>query len=117
MSLELNLNPVFCNISENIGITFYGIMLSLGLFIFYKLSAKRIIKLYPNINAEELSNFFVRVSLAGILGARIIWALNEKTLSLLDFLEFWHGGLSILGGVIGAFGAILIEIYLKELMN
>ena len=114
MSLELNLNPVFCNISENIGITFYGIMLSLGLFIFYKLSAKRIIKLYPNINAEELSNFFVRVSLAGILGARIIWALNEKDLSLLDFLEFWHGGLSILGGVIGAFGAILIEIYLKK---
>lgn len=70
----------------------------------------------PNIG-EEISAIVTRAAIGGILGARIFYVATrpDQFDSLLEVLEIWAGGLSLLGGIAGAFILALPHIWRRRL--
>jgi phosphatidylglycerol---prolipoprotein diacylglyceryl transferase len=107
-----NINPVFIHVGP-VEIRYYGLVYFIG-FLFLYFFFRQLIKKdkLKSINLETLDLFLIYLMLGGILGGRIFDFIffNTKILwtNPLEILKIWHGGMSIHGGLIGAFVAVYI---------
>jgi prolipoprotein diacylglyceryl transferase len=96
-------------------IRWYGIIMALGfilgLFISINLAKKR------NISQETITDFFVYLIPASIIGARLLAVIlnyNYYITKPLEIFAFWHGGMAFHGGLLGA---VLAGIYFCKKRN
>jgi phosphatidylglycerol:prolipoprotein diacylglycerol transferase len=95
----------------------WGIFVSLGfltaLFLGLYFVKKR------NLDKEILTDLFVWLLLGGIFGARIFHIIFYEPDFYIyhpaEIIKFWHGGASSLGGLVGAFAALLIYARIKKI--
>lgn len=67
-----------------------------------------------NISSDNVLAYFIVVIPSAIVAARGFACIMESGLTLMDFFDFRSGGLSILGGLIGAFvSAIIYSVIAK----
>ena len=106
-----SINPVFLSIGV-IDIRYYGLVYFLGfLFVWLYLrhgkSGKEIFK-----NKDHLDDFIFYLILGAMLFARLFYIvfynINFYFSNPIEILKFWHGGMSIHGGI---FGAILGTLF------
>lgn len=93
----------------------WGIMVALGILaglILATREAKR-----KKLDAEEIYNIGIISVVSGILGARLVFALeNPGALdSFWDFFKVWEGGLAFHGGFFGALAFGFAYIKIKKL--
>ncbi len=92
-------------------IRYFGIVLALSVLAAYTLAIKRA-SLYQ-INKNEAEDFIFWVIVGGFIGARTYHVLSSLPYYLqhpVDILMVWHGGLSVIGSLIGG----LVVVYLKS---
>lgn len=92
-------------------IRYFGIILALAVLAAYRLAIKRA-SLYQ-INKVEAEDFIFWVIIGGFIGARVYHVLSSLPYYLqhpVDILMVWHGGLSVIGSLIGG----LVVVYLKS---
>lgn len=116
MILNINLDPHIIRFGNEFGISYYGLMISIGLYFFSVLSFSHLKKYFKKINKEEFSLIFNYGFFGAILGGRLLCFLNEPEFNFYEFLSFWKGGFSILGAVLGGLIS-LIYILRKEKYN
>jgi len=106
------MHPVICTIGP-FTIYSYGLMLAFAFLISSALALKQAKK--EGFNPQEIFNFSFAVLIAGIIGARIFYVLENIRYYLrtpLEIIMLQHGGLSWFGGLILAL--IWGVIYLKR---
>lgn len=99
-----------------IAIHSYGFFIAIGLIIFMGL-------VMQDIRFKDLclQDFFIDSitigTLCAVFGGRMLYVVSEKEVvdSALDFFAFWQGGLSILGGVIGALIGVSVFLRYKKI--
>ena len=100
---QLNFNPNIMTIGP-VEIKWYSLAYLLG-FLFLYFCSKYCIKknLIKNLNKQNLEDFLLYSILGILIGARILFFLfyNIKELFTLEVFQFWHGGMSFHGGLIG----------------
>lgn len=85
------------------GVTGFLAFIVTGILVYSKVKKEK-------LNANEVFNLMLIVFFAGMIGARSLYAI-ENRLSILDFFAFIKGGLSWYGGLI--LGAFSLMAYLK----
>lgn len=114
MSINIDIDPILCNLFGSVNISLYGVMIAIGVLVFYRLSCLKIKKLFSYITEQDLESLFCRVFLGALLGGRIFWALNEADFGINNFFYVWQGGLSILGAILGGLTSLFYTIYKKR---
>ena len=92
-------------------VRYFGIVLALAVLAAYVLALKRA-SLYQ-INKDEAEDFVFWVIVGGFVGARAYHVLSSLPYYLqhpVDILMVWHGGLSVIGSLIGG----LVVVYLTS---
>ncbi|MBT3866262.1 prolipoprotein diacylglyceryl transferase [Candidatus Woesearchaeota archaeon] len=106
-----NLNPVFLSIGP-LEIRYYGLVYFFGFlaaWMYFKKSnlGKNLFK-----KDEHTDDFLLYTLISSIVSARIFYIifynLNSYITNPIEILKFWHGGMSIHGGILGG----LLGIYL-----
>ncbi|MBT5215867.1 prolipoprotein diacylglyceryl transferase [Candidatus Woesearchaeota archaeon] len=106
-----NLNPVFLSIGP-VEIRYYGLVYFLGFlltWLYFKKSSlgKSLFK-----KEEHADDFLLYSLISSILTARIFYILfynlNSYLSNPIEILKFWHGGMSIHGGILGGILGIYI---------
>jgi phosphatidylglycerol:prolipoprotein diacylglycerol transferase len=114
MILTFNLDPALYRFTPQLAISVYGICLALGIGLFIYYAELNLKKNLPKITDKQLSKIYLLTISGSILGARLLWAINEIWQeNMIDFYEFiavWQGGFSILGALIGS---LIIVPYLQ----
>jgi phosphatidylglycerol:prolipoprotein diacylglycerol transferase len=114
MILTFNLDPALYRLTPQLAISFYGICLALGIGLFNYYAELDLKKNLTAITDQQLSKIHLLAVLGAILGARLLWAINEiwqkNTINLYEFIAVWRGGFSILGALIGS---LIIIPYLQ----
>lgn len=101
MISKINIGPIT--------ITFYSLCILLGIAIAYFLISKEAKKY--NISTSFVSNLIFWCVIFGILGARlyyVLFNLDYYSLSPLEAIKIWNGGLAIHGGIIAGFITLVI---------
>ena len=91
-------------------VRYFGIILALAVLAAYALAVKRA-SLYQ-INKDEAEDFIFWVIVGGFIGARAYHVLSSLTYYLqhpIDILMVWHGGLSVIGSLIGGLVVICLK--------
>lgn len=90
----------------------WGIMVALGFIIGSYIVVKEAKR--RKIDTNKIYNLIFYIILGGIIGARIAYIIEYwKTISsFIDIFKIWQGGLSFIGGLIGAL--ISVFIYIKR---
>src|SRR5437762_11270414 len=109
------MKSILLHIFGPFAINSYGFFVALGL-VFTMFVMKR----HPLFMQIKLQDYFESITgviaIAAFTGARALYVISDQQChtSWVDFFAFWHGGLSILGGILGALiGAALYLKYLK----
>lgn len=92
----------------------YGLCIGLGLIIFTLLVMRD--KRFAYLKLEHSFSKIVAVGIAATLfGGRILYLLSESEHPFVytDLIDFWQGGLSILGGILGIL--LIVPFYLRSL--
>lgn len=91
----------------------YGLALGVGLAVFVSCVIRHPLRA-SFISKENLLNLATEAALVGIVGSRLLHVLSDldNYKSIWDILAIWNGGLSILGGLIGALFYVIF--YLKR---
>lgn len=95
-------------------VRYFGIILALGVLAAYKLAIKRS-TLYQ-VERDKAEDIIFWVIVGGFIGARLYHVLSSLPYYLQnpgDIIMVWHGGLSIIGSLLGG----LITLYLKARRN
>ena len=102
------------NICGPIGIQSYGLFVVIGILLATWLLLKNP-KTRSIISEENFNKVLVAIIISGILGGRLLYALEEplEIKSFLDIFKIWEGGLSSLGSVLAIL--ITVPIYLRHL--
>jgi phosphatidylglycerol:prolipoprotein diacylglycerol transferase len=105
--------PVLFPIYGPFSINSYGVCIAIAIIVFTLLVLKYPVTL-KLISEENFIKLVIYSTFAGIVGGRLLYLLLEaENIYLSSFYKIWHGGMSLLGGVIGVlFFAIF---YLKRL--
>lgn len=107
------INPVFFSFGS-ISLYWYGLMYLLG-FLFSMLLGLRRIKYLNNWNKTEfkniLYNIFVGIFFGGRIGYILFYNLEKFLKNPFYIFEFWNGGMSFHGGLIGSVVAIFLYTY------
>jgi len=95
-------------------IHWYGILLATGFMLGLWTAGRRGMKI--GLNAEDLSNLVLWIFISGIVGAKLLYVINEggPNKALKDLL-FERSGLVFHGALIGASAAIIIFTRLKKM--
>jgi phosphatidylglycerol---prolipoprotein diacylglyceryl transferase len=105
--------PYLMHIYGPLYINSYGLMIALAILIFIKvlLSDSRCTGL---ITHDQLMQGVIIGTIAGLIGARILWVLtNAHELNYWwEFFEIWNGGLSVLGAIIVLLPVLIV--YMKR---
>ena len=93
----------------------WGFMVAIGFLIglwMIVMEAKK-----KNLEVETIYALALAMLAGGIIGARLLWIFTEapKNLSLMNYLNFWQGGLAWYGGLIGGFLLICLYSIWKKL--
>ncbi len=105
-----NLNPVFLSLGP-LEIRYYGLVYFFGFLLAWMYFKKSNLgkKLFKK---EQADDFILYVLISSIVSARIFYILfynlNLYIANPIEILKFWHGGMSIHGGIVGG----LLGIYL-----
>lgn len=114
--LKVIMPTILFHIWGPIAIHSYGFFIVIGLIIFMALVTKdtRFKKL---LLKDVFIDSIIIGTLSAIIGGRILYVASEKEAidSTLDFFAFWQGGLSILGGVIGALLGVSLFLWYKKI--
>lgn len=106
--------PTLIHIYGPFSIHSYGAMIALGLLVFSALFLidRRRSKL---INTDLFCTLLIRAIIAAVIGGKLLFALANWNLfeNSFEVLEFWHGGFSILGSMLGVI--CVIPWYLKSI--
>ena len=98
-------------------VTFYvwGIMVALGILVGLILASREAKR--KKLDPEEIYNIGIISVVSGILGARLVFALENPgaLTSFWDFFRVWEGGLAFHGGFLGALGVGFLYIKIKKL--
>jgi len=110
--------PYYSFISWKLGpltIYSYGLFVAIaflaGIFLAVKGAKKR------NISTEQIYDLIFYIIIASISGARIAYVIEywHNFDSFIDIFKIWEGGLSFIGGLIGALIAVFAYVKLKKL--
>ena len=110
--------PYYSFISWKLGpltIYSYGLFVAIaflaGIFLAVKGAKKR------NISTEQIYDLIFYIIIASIIGARIAYVIEywHNFDSFIDIFKIWEGGLSFIGGFIGALIAVFAYVKLKKL--
>ncbi len=107
-----NINPVFFHVGP-IQVRYYGLVYFLG-FLFIYFFFRYLIKKgkLKSLTDDTLDLFMIYLMIGGIVGGRVFDFIFFNTSMIwtnpLEILKIWHGGMSIHGGLIGAFIAVYI---------
>lgn len=89
----------------------FGFLVALALGLYF--AKKR------NLDKEILTDLFVWLLLGGIIMARIFHIIFYEPdfyiANPVEIIKFWHGGVSSLGGLVGAFAMLLIYVRIKKI--
>ena len=114
MILTINLDPALYKLTPELVISLYGICLALGVGLFNYYAEPTIKKNLPEITDNQLAKIYLLAISGSILGARLLWAINEiwqeNMIGLYEFIAVWQGGFSILGALTGS---LIIIPYLQ----
>lgn len=101
------MNPRLLHLYGPFYINSYGVFIALGILIVILL-AKRDTKYKNLLTNDQLISLTMYSILGGVLGGRLLYFLtNWNSLdNLLQVLEFWQGGGSVLGSIIGIIGVV-----------
>lgn len=89
----------------------YGIILALAVFAAYTLAIKR--SFFYQVPRDKAEDIIFWVIVGGFIGARVYHVLSNLPYYLqnpADIIMIWHGGLSVIGSLVGG----LIAAYLKS---
>ncbi|HEX2978348.1 MAG TPA: prolipoprotein diacylglyceryl transferase family protein [Candidatus Babeliales bacterium] len=105
--------PTLIHIYGPISIHSYGAMIALGLIIF-SLLALNDPRREKILTTDLFIMLLIRGIIAAIVGGKILFALTNWHLfeHPFEFIEFWHGGFSILGSILSVIA--VIPWYLKK---
>ena len=95
---------------------YFGIVLALAVLAAYVLAIKRA-SLYQ-IDKDEAEDFIFLVIVGGFIGARAYHVLSSLPYYLqhpIDILMVWHGGLSVIGSLIG--GLVVVCLKAKKIRH
>jgi len=104
-----NINPVLLSFA-GIDIYYYGVFYVIG-FLFIWIFLKRLYNqnYFANtdvINIEDVDNIVLITAFYSFVSARlfyvIVYGFDYYIDHLVEIFMFWHGGMSVLGGIIGA---------------
>lgn len=96
----------------SLGIQSYGLIIALGVIIFYWMVSKD--PRYKKYHVQSHFNTILTLGIvAGILGGKLLYTLTEPDVThyVSEFFNIWSGGFSILGSVLGIF--ITLVLYLR----
>ncbi|MEI8128389.1 MAG: prolipoprotein diacylglyceryl transferase [bacterium] len=99
----------------SVSVYYYGIIMSISLFVGVFVAKFVCAKLYPELNPETIYDISPSIIIGAILGARIYYCLlsyNYYAQNPFEIIQLWHGGISIHGAIIG--GLIGGIIYAKR---
>lgn len=106
---DITTSPIAFSIGS-VGIHWYGIIIALALVLSYvyfiKPKAKEL-----NINEDQLSTFVLLLVLAGIIGARLGYIIQNVRYyfsSPLQLFAIWNGGMSIHGALIAGIAVVIL---------
>jgi phosphatidylglycerol:prolipoprotein diacylglycerol transferase len=117
------IDPVFLRIG-NLEIRYYGLiyamMFTVGLFMMIKISEYNLKskkdKRYEKFNKDAVYDYMIYLILGSILTARlfyiIFYNLNFYITNPVEIFAFWHGGMSIHGGLVG--GVLATILFCKK---
>jgi phosphatidylglycerol:prolipoprotein diacylglycerol transferase len=90
----------------------FGVMIALGLLVFIWLM-ERHPRFTSILTREQFHAVLSYAILAGVIGGRILYVISSWDLleSPLEAFEIWHGGLSIMGAIVGI--VLVIPLYLR----
>ena len=93
----------------------WGIMVALGFLAAIYIAVKEARRKKEDVN--KIYDLVFYIILSGIIGARIAYLIEywEEISSFIDVFKIWEGGLSFIGGLIGALIAVFAYVKLKKL--
>jgi len=93
----------------------WGIMVALGFLAAVYIAVKEAKRKKEDVN--KIYDLVFYIILSGIIGARIAYLIEywEEISSFIDVFKIWEGGLSFIGGLIGALIAVFAYVKLKKL--
>src|SRR3989338_7511430 len=93
----------------------WGIMVALGFLAATYIAVKEAKRKKEDTN--KIYDLVFYILLSGIIGARIAYLIEywEEISSFIDVFKIWEGGLSFIGGLIGALIAVFAYVKLKKL--
>lgn len=110
-----NLNPIFLSLGP-VEIRYYGLVYFLGFLLTWMYLKKSNLgkKLFKK--EEHTDDFIFYLLVFSMLSARIFYILfynlSSYLLNPIEILKFWHGGMSIHGGILG--GILGIYLFAKK---
>lgn len=110
------MNPVLCHVYGPLSIHAYGLCIAIGGLLSFVLLTKD--KKMQSLASEQTMITILQVILvSGFLGGRILdmFSQPESLRDPLFVLRFWEPGLSILGAILGATGALATYLYYKNI--
>ncbi len=108
-----NLDPVFLSLGP-LEIRYYGLVYFLGFLLTWLFLKKSQLGKKTFKDEEHTDDFILYSLISSIVTARIFYILfynlNSYLISPIEILKFWHGGMSIHGGILGGiFGIYLFS--------
>jgi len=105
----MHISPFFIQ-NDFISIRWYGLLIAIAILISYFLALREIKK--SNIKESKFDSIFLITVLAGIIGARLAFVLQNLSYypsHLNEIFAIWDGGLSIHGAIILGVLALLVS--------
>ncbi len=111
---EIKLNPVALQITEDISIRWYAIIICLGIIAAF-IVCNRLRRRFGILEDDFLDCLLYTLPVA-FIGARLTYVLGdlENFHSFMDVISIWNGGLAIYGGVIFAALSVFVVCKIKK---
>ncbi len=111
---QIKLNPTAINITDNISIQWYAIIICIGMIVAYLVCNK--LRKRFGIKEDDFIDCVLYTIPIAFIGARLTYVLGdiESFNSFMDIIAVWNGGLAIYGGVIFAAVSVFVICKLKK---
>jgi len=117
LAIEIPFHPA---IIESFGnLTWHGLFSALGVMLVIVMASNPIrkIAMQYELSASTVSTLSIVGLIGGVIGARAVHVIDSWDFYSNDFIAvfyIWNGGIGLLGGILGAFIALLIYFRVKK---